>query len=71
MNFYNKTWSFVCRNSHLILKSGNETDYGNHSGSLKSGDIVEVTINTNTGQLSFFVNDVDYGILLIIFQTKN
>jgi hypothetical protein len=61
-DFYIKCWSFISSNSKLILKTGNSTDYNNHSGRLKKGDIVEVIVDRQLGNLSFAINDSNYGI---------
>lgn len=60
--FYKHCWSFSCGESKLMLKTGNRTEYNNHSGKLKEGDIVEVIVERDKGLLSFKVNDIDYGI---------
>ena len=60
--FYKKCWSFISSNSQLLLKPGSSIEYNNHSGTLKKGDIVEVIVDRNLGNLSFAVNGTDYGI---------
>ena len=60
--FYEKSWSFICGRSMLSIQSGGTTEYNNHSGKLKQGDIVEVIADRKTGNLSFSVNDINYGI---------
>ena len=60
--FYKKCWSFISSNSKICLKSNNCTDYNNHSGRLKQGDIVEVIVDRKLGNLSFAVNNINYGI---------
>ena len=62
IDFYQKCWSFNCSNSKLVLLSGNYTLYGKNSKKLKKGDIVEVIVDRKEGNLSFAVNDSDYGI---------
>ena len=62
IDFYQKCWSFNCSNSKLVLLSGNYTLYGKNSKKLKKGDIVEVIADRKEGNLSFAVNDSDYGI---------
>ena len=60
-NLYNKTWTFICGSSNISIKSGSPTIYkGNKK--LKEGDIVEVIMNNITGELSFSVNDINYGV---------
>ena len=61
-NFYENCWSFICGQSKLSIKSGQESEYNNHSGRLKKGDIIETTVNRKLGTLSFAVNGTDYGI---------
>ena len=61
-NFNSDCWTFYCNDSHKIIKSTSTSDYNGHSGKLKKGDIVEVTIDRILGNLSFAVNDSDYGI---------
>ena len=59
---YCNCWSFVSSDSKICLKSGNKIIYNNHQGRLKKGDIVEVIVDRNLGNLSFAVNDINYGI---------
>ena len=42
--FYKKCWNFVSSNSKLVILSKNSSEYNNHSGRLKKGDIVEVIV---------------------------
>lgn len=60
--FFKKCWSFVSTCSKLCLSETNLTEYNNHSGKLKKGDIVEVIVDRKLGNLSFAVNGSDYGI---------
>ena len=60
--FYKKCWSFISSSSKICLKSNSSTDYNNHSGRLKQGDIVEVIVDRKLGNLSFAVNNINYGI---------
>ena len=62
INFCIQCWSFICGESKLCLKSEKETEYNNHSGKLKKGDIISVIVDRKSGNLSFQVNDIDYGI---------
>ena len=62
MDFCNQCWSFICGETKLCLKSEEETEYNNHSGKLKKGDIISVIVDRKFGNLSFQVNDIDYGI---------
>ena len=61
-NFYQYCYSFYCYNSQKIIKSGSPSDYNGHSEKLKKGDIVEVIVDRKSGNLSFAVNDIDYGL---------
>ena len=60
-NLYNKTWTFICGYSKLSLQSGSPRDYNGNIGKIKEGDIIEVIMNTMNGELSFSVNDINYG----------
>ena len=62
INFYEECWTFCCSTSGVVLKSEAPTKYQNNSGQLKEGDIIEVTVDRISGNLSFSVNDLDYGI---------
>ena len=61
-NFHRKCWSFICGNSNLCLEKNGETEYNNYKGALKKGDIIEVIVDRNIGNLSFAINEVNYGI---------
>ena len=60
-NLYRKTWTFICGSSNISIQSGSQTDY-KEKKKLKEGDIVEVIMNNITGELSFSVNDINYGV---------
>ena len=62
MIFSNRCRSFYCYNSHKIIKSIASSKYNNHKEKLKNKDIVEVIVDRISGNLSFAVNDNDYGI---------
>ena len=59
---YNKTWTFISGNSKISIQSGYSTDYNGNKGKLKQEDIVEVIMNTINGELSFSINDINYGV---------
>ena len=40
----------------------NETNYNNHNEDFKEGDIIEVIVDRKKGNLSFAINDVNFGI---------
>ena len=56
-HLFNKTWTFVCSNSKLLIQSGNYSDYNGHKEKQKEGDIIGVIMNNINGELSFSVND--------------
>ena len=60
--FYQDCWSFLCYDSKKVIKSSSQSDYNGHAGQLKKGDIVEVIVDRKSWNLSFAVNDIDYGI---------
>ena len=62
LDFYKECWTFCCGTSQKVIKSTNPSKYLNNSGKLKEGDIIEVTLDRTSGNLSFAVNDFDYGI---------
>ena len=63
LNFYSYCWSFICGNSQLSLKKGSESKYNNGNYErLKAGDIIEVTVDRKEGNLSFSVNNRNYGL---------
>ena len=63
LNFYNRCWTFICGNSQLSIRSGNSTKYNNNNnGTLNAGDIIEVIADRINGDLSFSVNNKNYGL---------
>ena len=60
--FYDECWTFDCGESKKIIKNKFRIKYNNHTGKLKEGDIVEVIVDRISGNLSFAVNNSDYGI---------
>ena len=61
--FYNKCWSFICGESRLRIKSEYEKKYNNRQPKpLNKGDIIKVTVDRILGNLSFAINEEDYGI---------
>jgi hypothetical protein len=60
-NFYNYCWSFICGNSQLSLKNGNNSKYLDYK-KLNKGDIIEVIADRKKGTLSFGVNGKNYGL---------
>ena len=62
-NFYYKSWSFICGQNKLSIKSGGTTNYNNHNYKvLNKGDIIEVIVDRQLGNLSFSINGENYGI---------
>ena len=41
---------------------GNCSEYNNKYETLKKGDIIQVIIDRISNQLSFYINDIDFGI---------
>ena len=60
-NYHHKCWTFSCGESLLNLKKNIDQNYNGHKGKLKSGDIIEVTVDENRN-LYFGVNGVGYGL---------
>ena len=60
-DLYEKTWTFICSNSSISIKSGSAKDYKVNKR-LKEGDIIEVIMNGENGELSFSVNGENYGV---------
>ena len=59
----NDIWSIYSHCSKVqICLQGNCIKYNNHKETLKKGDIIEVIVDRISNKLSFFVNDVDFGI---------
>ena len=61
--FHRKCWSFICGKCELCLRDEKSIPYNNiKRRKLKSGDIVEVIVDRTKGELSFKVNNEDFGI---------
>ena len=63
-NLYDECWSIVSDSGNVIklLLKKESLYYNNHKEKLKKGDIIEVIVDRKNGNLSFAVNDVNYGI---------
>ena len=64
-NLYNECWSIYSKDNGSIIKlqlKDNQLDYNNHKEKLKEGDIIQVIVDRKKGNLSFAVNDADFGI---------
>jgi len=62
VNLYSKTWTLLCGSLNMSINSGSQTKYKENRGKLKEGDIVEVIMNTINGELSFSINEENYGV---------
>ena len=60
--FYDHCWTLICGSSQLSIKSGSRTKYIEQDKKLKKGDIVEVIADRINGDLSFSVNNINYGL---------
>ncbi len=62
-DFYKKCWSFDCCNCRLILKSSSYSDYNdNNKFKLKKDDIITIEVNRIDHALSFFINNINFGV---------
>ena len=62
-DYYNDCWSIFKYASKIALEMKNkQSNYNNHNECLKEGDIVEVILDRKIGNLSFAVNDVNFGL---------
>jgi hypothetical protein len=64
-NLYDECWSIYSNNNDSIIKlqlKDKDLNYNNHKEKLKEGDIIQVIVDRKKGNLSFAVNDVDFGI---------
>ena len=62
---YDECWSIYSNSTDSIIRlqlKDNQLDYNNHKEKLKEGDIIQVIVDRKKGNLSFAVNDVDFGI---------
>ena len=60
---YNDFWSFYSHLTNVSLnKKGSITNYKTNKEKIKKGDIIEVIVDRILGNLSFAVNEVNYGI---------
>ena len=63
-NLYDKCWSLYSNSQSKVslwLKN-NGKNYNNHQETIKEGDIVEVIVDRVEGNLSFALNNVNFGI---------
>ena len=62
--FYDECWSIFRYNTkvQLCLKNNKNISYNHHNEVIKEGDIIEVIVDRKNGNLSFSLNDINYGI---------
>jgi len=63
-DLYDRCWS-ICSHVNSIISlqlKKDSSNYGNHNEIIKEGDIIEVIVDRKLGNLSFAVNNVNYGI---------
>ena len=71
---YMECWSINNNNGDSIIKlqlKGNELNYNNQKQKLKEGDIIQVIVDRKKGNLSFVVNDVDFGIACLTIPKED
>ena len=62
-DYYNDTWSIFSNGQKISIQIKNEqSKYNNHNECLKEGDTVEVILDRILGNLSFAVNEVNFGL---------
>ena len=63
-NLYTECWSCLSGSDNKIKLNlkGESSNYNNHNEVLKEGDIIEVIVDRKLGNLSFAINDINYGI---------
>ena len=62
---YSECWSLKSTNGKIKVKlklKFNDSDYSSFKEDLKEGDIIEVIVDRKLGNLSFSINDINYGI---------
>ena len=62
---YNDCWCLKSTNDNAKVKlklKGKDSDYSNFKEDIKEGDIIEVILDRKLGNLSFAINDNNYGI---------
>ena len=61
---YNECWSiFRCsKKVQLYLKNEQNSNYNNHYEVINEGDVIEVIVDRKKGNLSFAINNINYGI---------
>ena len=62
-NLYQECWSLYNNGSNVYLQlKDRSTKYNNHKERLKKNDIIEVIVDRKLCNLSFSVNDINFGI---------
>ena len=61
IKFYKECYTFSCKNSNVVLKRESFSDYNGYSLRLQKGDIIEVIVDRIQGNLSFAINNINYG----------
>ena len=63
-DLYTECWSIFSgsKNKVQIQMKAKQSNYYNHNEELKEGDIIEVIVDRKLGNLSFVVNNINYGI---------
>ena len=60
---YDECWSIASHRDEIKIKLKNKYfDYNSHKEKMKEGDIIEVIVDRKAGNLSFSVNDINYGL---------
>ena len=61
---YDECWSIFRYNTkvQLCLKNNKNINYNHHNEVIKEGDIIEVIVDRKNGNLSFSLNNINYGI---------
>ena len=62
-NLYKECWSLKSSKSTIRLQlKDKDIDYNNHKENIKEGDIIEIIVNRKLGNLSYSINDINFGI---------
>ena len=62
-SLYNECWSIFSAHSKIEIQiKGKNSNYNNQNIILKEGDIIEIIVDRKLGNLSFAINDINYGI---------
>ena len=61
-DLYYETWTLICGYPAISIKAGSPKYVYKNRDKLKEGDIIEVIMNRISGELSFAVNGILYGV---------